>query len=214
MRSFAFIWDLDGTLVDSYPSIIPAAQEVCATLGLSCCAEEIYAYSIRFSVGAFLEKVTAELGIDPAPVKARFNALNDARIDRIQPNPHAVETLAALRRDGHQSFLYTHRGASCGAILENTGLSSCFAEVLTALNGFPRKPAPDGIVYLMQKHGLRAERCFYVGDRSLDVLAAKNEGIGSILYLPSKSRTELTGHETYVVRELLEIPDLVNTVRS
>ncbi len=207
MKLFSLIWDLDGTLVDSYPSIIPAAQEVCAGFGLTYSAETIYDKSIRFSVGAFLESAAAEHGMDPAPLKARFNALNDTRIDAIQPMPHAAETLEALQRDGHQSFVFTHRGASCRAILERTGLLSYFTEIVTAGNGFPRKPAPDGIVYLMQKYALDAARCFYVGDRSLDMEAAQNAGIGSILYHPAGSFVKPTMRETYIVQDLLEIPN-------
>ena len=121
--------------------------------------------------------------------------------------PHAAETLAALRRDGHKCFVFTHRGASCGAILERTGLSPYFTEVLTARSGFPRKPAPDGILHLMGKHGLDAARCLYVGDRSLDMEAARNAGIGSVLYLPTGSPVAPTGQETYIVRDLSEIPE-------
>ena len=29
-----FFWDLDGTLVDSYPAIVPVAKELCDELGL------------------------------------------------------------------------------------------------------------------------------------------------------------------------------------
>ena len=207
MQSFALIWDLDGTLVDSYPSIIPAAQKVCADHGLFYSVEEIYSESLRFSVGSFLEKAAAEHGTDSAPLKAIFNELNDTRIDQIQPMPHAEKTLDALRRDGHQSFVFTHRGASCQVILEHTQLSFYFTEIVTALSGFPRKPSPEGIQYLIQKYTLKKENCFYIGDRCLDMEAARNAGIRSILYLPPSSPVESTGWETYIVRDLLEIPN-------
>ena len=37
--------------------------------------------------------------------------------------------------------------------------------------------------------------------------AARNAGIRSILYLPPSSPVEPTGWETYIVRDLLEIPN-------
>lgn len=208
MQPFALIWDLDGTLVDSYPAIVPAAREVCADCGISYSAEDIYSESLRTSVGAFLEKAAAEHGMEPGLLKSRFNILNDSRIAQIRPMPHAVETLAELRRNGYQSFVFTHRGASCHAILERTGLELYFTEIVTALSGFPRKPAPDGIAYLMQKYALDAARCFYIGDRSLDMEAARNAGIQSILYRPADSPVESRGKETYIVHDLLEITAL------
>lgn len=34
MGPCGFFWDLDGTLVDSYPAIVPVAKELCDELGL------------------------------------------------------------------------------------------------------------------------------------------------------------------------------------
>ena len=209
MQPYALVWDLDGTLVDSYSSIIPAAREFFAELGLRYSAESIYGYAMRFSLGTLIEEAAAEKGMDPEPLKARFNAINDSCIEAIRPVPHAAETLAKLGAAGHRSFVYTHRGASCGAILAQCGLAPYFTEVLTARNGFPRKPAPDGISFLMRKYGLEAERCCYIGDRKLDMQAAENAGIRGILYRPPGSPTEPLGSEAYIIRDLSELPALL-----
>jgi len=60
----------------------------------------------------------------------------------------------------------------------------------------------------MEKHNLSPARCFYVGDRSLDIEAAVNAEIGSILYLDPASPGQATGKESYVVNDLLTICDL------
>ena len=205
----ALIWDMDGTLVDSYPAIVPAAKEVCDELGLPYSEEEIHDKAIRTSVGMLLEEVAAELGMDPKPIKAHFNRLNDSRIEAIRPIRHAPETLKTLCKSGHINFIYTHRGASCQTILDRNGLTPYFTEVLTALSGFPRKPAPDAISYLVEKYGLDPERTYYVGDRRIDVEAAENAGIRSILYLIPESPVTPIGCEAAVVHDLLEIPNLL-----
>ena len=206
---YALIWDMDGTLVDSYPAIVPAAKEVCDGLGLSYSEEEIHDKVIRTSVGKLLEEAASELGLDPKPIKERFNRLNDSRIEAILPIRHAPETLKALCDLGHKNFVYTHRGASCLAILDRNGLTPYFTEVLTALSGFPRKPAPDAILYLVEKYNLNPELTYYVGDRRLDVEAAENAGIRSILYLIPDSPVTPVGCEAAVVRDLLEIPNVI-----
>lgn len=201
------IWDMDGTLVDSYPAIVPAVREACAESGLHFEEEYIYREVIRSSVGDFIARHAAEQ--DAAWIQARFDTLNDSRIDDIRPMPHAGETLAALTESGNLCFVFTHRRASCHAILEHTGLQKYFTEVVTALDGFPRKPAPDAILFLLEKYALAPESSFYVGDRSLDIEAANNAGIGSILYLPPSSPGSIAGNESFVVRDLLEIPALL-----
>ena len=210
MTQYAFIWDMDGTLVDSYPAIVPAALESLAALGLHYDREALYEEVIRTSVGDALERIAAEHGFDPLPLKNDFNRRNDSHVSSIAAMPHAKETLTALQQEGHLNFVYTHRGASCMTILEQTGLAPFFTEIVTALNGFRRKPGPDAILYLIEKYRLEKSHCFYVGDRSLDVEAAINAGISSILYLDPASPGSATGKETYLVHDLLEIPALVS----
>ena len=60
----AFIWDMDGTLVDSYPAIVPAALESLSAQGVSYDREKLYQEVIRTSVGDVLEKLASQ----PAPV--------------------------------------------------------------------------------------------------------------------------------------------------
>lgn len=211
MKQLAFIWDMDGTLVDSYPAIVPAAGETLAAFGVVCDPEEIHREVIAASVGALLERIARERGLDAAALKADFARRNDSRIGDIRAMPHARDCLEALKRAGHRSFVYTHRGASCEAILGQNGLEVYFTEIVTALSGFPRKPEPDAILYLMKKYGLERDACFYVGDRSLDVEAAERAGIGSILLLDPQSPGKATGRETYLVRDLGEIPERVKS---
>ena len=66
-------------------------------------------------------------------------------------------------------------------MLEETGLAPFFEEVVSVADGFPRKPAPDGLDYLVDKYGLDRRRTYYVGDRDVDARCAKNAGVGSIL---------------------------------
>ena len=68
-----------------------------------------------------------------------------------------------------------------------------------------RDDAPDGVLYLTQKYHLDPETTYYVGDRKLDVLCAKNAGVKSILFLEEGSCVEPTGLEDLVVHELTEI---------
>ena len=206
---YSFIWDMDGTLADSYPALVPAVQKVCAEYGLNVSPEYVYSQVIGTSVGDFLTKSGKEIGIDPAILIGKFNILNDSCIDAIRAVRHAGEALSGLRQAGHQHFVYTHRGASCVPILKHTGLYPYFTEIVTASEGFPRKPAPDAILYLIKKYGLSPSGCFYVGDRRVDVEAACNAGIGSILYLDPSSPGKPCGMETHIVTDLLDIRQIV-----
>ena len=117
--------------------------------------------------------------------------------------PHAREALEETAALGAVHFVYTHRGRTTAPVLEHLGLDRFFKEVVSSLNGFPRKPAPDALLYLLEKHRLERDRVYYVGDRTLDVDCAKSAGVRSVLYSPSGA-----GTADYVIRDLLDIRKL------
>lgn len=58
-------------------------------------------------------------------------------------------------------------------------MASYFEEVVTAANGFKRKPDPEALTYLINKYQMDKKRTYYIGDRSLDQQAAEKSGIQS-----------------------------------
>lgn len=83
---------------------------------------------------------------------------------------------------------------------------------MTGEDGFRRKPDPEGLNYLIEKHMLVRDVTFYVGDRQIDIESANNAGVKSILYLPKNSVAEISGKESFVVNDLLQIEDIINSI--
>lgn len=177
----AFIWDLDGTLIDSYEAIMEALEATYRAFDFQDWDKEaIHAYILKESVGQLLEKKAGETGTSLAQLKAFFNDEQTKRDDKIKLLPSSKEALAFADKEGIQQFMYTHKGASTQAVLENLGIKSYFTEILTGASGFERKPHPEGVYYLMDKYKLNPHDTYYIGDRKLDVEVAKNAGIRSI----------------------------------
>ena len=200
MTGNAFIWDLDGTLLDSYGVIVSSLRDALAEFQLTPDPDAIFRQVKDGSVSAFLKQTAAEASLPYQQLKERYSAISEGRILEIPTMLHAREILDALTAQGNVHLVYTHRGRTAAPVLENLGLQNCFLEVVTSLNGFPRKPSPDALLYLMEKHRLEKSRVCYVGDRSLDMECAKNAGVRGVFYSPSGVRAG-----DYVVRDLLEI---------
>lgn len=203
MRNTAFIWDLDGTLLDSYGVIVSSLRDTLAEFGVSTEAAAVLREVKDGSVSAFLHRTAADGGLPYPRLKERYSAVSGGRILDIPAMAHGEEILSALADRGALHFVYTHRGATTAPVLEHLNFTRFFREVVTSLSGFPRKPAPEALLYLMEKHGLERERTFYVGDRTLDMDCAKNAGVRGIFYSPEGRSA---GDRT--VRDLLEIRDL------
>lgn len=200
MNGKAFIWDLDGTLLDSYGVIVSSLRRTLEELGVPMEEEEIRRRATEGSVSDVVGYAAARTGRSFQEIKSRYSEISGGRYLEITAMPHAREVLEETAALGAAHFVYTHRGSTTAPVLENLGLGRFFKDVVSSLNGFPRKPAPDGLLYLLEKHRLERDRVYYVGDRTLDVDCAKSAGVKSVLYSPSGA-----GRADYVVRDLLEV---------
>jgi HAD superfamily hydrolase (TIGR01549 family) len=201
----ALVWDLDGTVLDSYPMIVAALEQYYRERGLTIPERTIRERILRTAGQTFAAEVERETGLRLEDGMDRYQAIRAELEQRMDPIPGAADTLRALRDRGARCFVLTHRGASSFTLLDRMGLAPFFEEIVTARDGSPRKPDPAGLRYLMEKYALDPARTWYVGDRSLDVDCAVRAGARSILYRPADSPVPPTGREDFVVTALPEI---------
>ena len=200
-----YIWDLDGTLLDSYGAIVSSLAEESAAYGLRIAEGDILHAVKQQSVSAYLQDLSRMSGAPVEALRARYREISHAKTDEITLIAGAVETLAALKAQGCRHFVYTHRGKSSFPLLRRLGIEGFFTEIVTSANGFPPKPAGDGITYLLRAYFLSPADTAYVGDRTLDVDCAKNAGVTAVLYLPPDSCVVPTGREDRIIRDLREL---------
>ena len=185
MQKIAFIWDLDGTLLDSYEVILSGIEETFAQFSIPYDKEQVREFILKYSVQDLLVQVAEERKLDVAvlnQVRAQSLAEKNAQVVLI---PGAREVLSWADQVGIQQFVYTHKGDNALTILRDLGLESYFTEILTSQSGFARKPNPEAATYLLDKYQLDPEKTYYIGDRTLDVEFAQNSGIQSLNFLES-----------------------------
>ncbi|MCQ2423049.1 MAG: HAD-IA family hydrolase [Lachnospiraceae bacterium] len=204
----AYIWDLDGTLLDSYGIITESLYETYLECGVEAEREELHRIAIIDSVTRALEELSAKTGISVLELKERYSLISERRKPDMRTIPGAKELLTFLAQSGAVHYVYTHRGASTESVLSALSLTPFFKEVVTAKSGFARKPAPDALLYLIDKHQLDPENTYYVGDRTIDMDCAKNAGIKRILFAPPDSYCIPNGSEQYLVEKLSEIAEI------
>ena len=185
MQKTAFIWDLDGTLLDSYEAILSGIEETFAQFSIPYDKEKVREFILKYSVQDLLVQVAEERKLDVEvlnQVRAQSFAEKNAQVVLM---PDAREVLAWADQVGIRNFVYTHKGDNAFAILRDLGLESYFTEILTSQSGFARKPSPEAAIYLLDKYQLNPDNTYYIGDRTLDVKFAQNSGIQSINFLES-----------------------------
>jgi len=182
-----FIWDLDGTLIDSYEVFLEALSESFANFNLPFDRETVYNFIKGQSVNALLKE-------QPVPfqeIKEDFTTNSTAKNDEIKLMVGAKAVLDWTQKENIQNFIYTHKGKNAYDLLNQLEISPYFLEIVTSENGFKRKPHPEAINYLLEKYKLKPEETYYIGDRILDIEASHNSGIHSINFLSAKNSQQI-----------------------
>ena len=202
MQKTAFIWDLDGTLLDSYEAILSGIEETFGQFSIPYDKEKVREFILKYSVQDLLEQVAEERNLDAEVLnQVRAQSLSEKNA-QVVLMPGAREVLAWADQAGIQQFVYTHKGDNALTILRNLGLECYFTEILTSQSGFERKPSPEAAIYLLDKYQLDPDNTYYIGDRTLDVEFAQNSGIQSINFL------ELSYEGNQKIQALADIPHI------
>jgi len=176
------IWDLDGTLIDSYPFIVKAMKEITNELNVDLKEQEILTKLKLESSKEFFEMLSEKSG-KPIPY---LKELNEERFEKynlaIPLIKNAKETLETLKQNDVMLKIYTHKDKTTYDVIKELGIEDYFDEVLTIESGFDRKPSSHALDYLVKKHYLVKSDTYYVGDRLLDVNCANNAGVVSIFF--------------------------------
>ncbi len=210
----ALIWDLDGTVLDSYGIILDSTLRALSEVGVSVERQELHRRLIASSVRSVLKEIGAEHGLDPDALWRRVDGLDRERNGEVPLMEGAAEALERLSEMGVRSFVYTHNSRASLEVLERCGVLKFFEYALTSEAGLPRKPTPDGIEWLVRRFELDKRQTFYIGDRPIDAECARNAGVGFLLFKPPASPAIPTGTERTTVTSLTEVPEFFERERA
>lgn len=174
-------WDLDGTLMDTYPGMVKAFLRAAESLGIQTQSQRVLTL-MKESLGHCCQVIAGENGVDAQEMLRAFRR-EEAHIDPddIQPVPGIPEVLQQLKAAGCRHYVATHRDHVAIQYLTHAGLMELFSGGVYSEDLLPRKPAPDMLLHLISKHDLDPACCAMVGDRPLDVRAGRAAGVVSCL---------------------------------
>lgn len=205
MNNTAYIWDLDGTLLDSYSLIVSSIHETFLRYGIELDDELVHEHVIKYSVSSFFQSMVDVTGKTFEEMRALYSEISANEAELIEEVDGALETLKSLKEAGARYYVFTHRGNTTEPVLRRLGMYDLFEEVLNSKSGFARKPEPDAINYLVDKYNLDKSNTYYVGDRTIDMDCAKNAGIQGILYLPEGGYCKPNGAESKIITKLAQL---------
>ena len=182
----AFLFDLDGTLVDSVYHHVLAWHEALAGEGIELSIWRIHR-KVGMSGGLFANMLLHETGVALEPERIdRLQRLHaqayKRRIDEIRPLPGAAALLTFLTQAGIPWAVATSgRLETAGLALAKIGIDTSKVPIVTRDDVRFAKPDPDLFLAAAERLGLDIGSAFVVGDSVWDMLAAQRAralGIG------------------------------------
>ena len=177
------IFDLDGTIVNSYPHFVEFFYEVCKKNGVEvpCDRETVYRL-LKMTVPEAYARLNCEDKMSYDRFYGDFVELYAQNYEKLMGFDETISLIRKAKEAGKQNYLYTHTGPVAKDILKNLGVLDCFEFVLDASYHFPLKPAPDALLFLAEHCGLDPKTCLMIGDRPIDALAGMNAGMLGFLW--------------------------------
>jgi HAD superfamily hydrolase (TIGR01509 family) len=193
----AFLFDLDGTLVDSVYNHVRAWTLALREEGLELSVWRIHR-KIGMSGGLFTNQLLRELGrpIDEATIqrlRARHAEHFLALSSEVVPLPGAIELLGALTElDLPWAIATSGRMETAAANLKSLAIDPAEAIVVTRDQVNYAKPDPDLFVEAARRLGTTTQGSYVIGDSIWDMLAAARcEALGIGLLSGGYGREEL-----------------------
>ena len=175
------VFDLDGTLIDSKRDLADSANEMLTGYGAAALTEDAIGHMVGAGAAQLVARVlqAAELKVPLDEALARFLENYDRRLTNHTRPYHGIpELLAELESEGVKMSLLTNKPLEASArILEAFGLSKFFRLRVGGDGPWPRKPAPEGLRFLMKEESADSSQTMLVGDSGVDLSTARNAGV-------------------------------------
>ena len=176
----AVLFDLDGTLVDSAPDILNAANHTLNQLHLPSATPSQVAHWVGNGLETFIKRaLTGDFNGEPDSVLLKealasfikFYESNVCVSSRLYRNVAA--TLAWLSSTGLAMAIVTNKASGCTQpLLSQLGIKHYFSSIVCGDSCEQKKPHPAQIELALQQLGLSAGHAIMVGDSAHDINAA------------------------------------------
>ena len=176
-----FIFDFDGTLVDTLADIVHYVNSVLDDQGLPKCSVEQVKNAIGLGVHELFKGVAPSLTADPGRLEKAVGLFKkryrEKPVRQSRAFPH-VENLLARTLAGSKKAIITNKPEDITLmILDKLKLRRYFDGVIGMNAGHPPKPDPASMFFIMKKFKIPAAHTVYIGDSRIDAETCRNAGV-------------------------------------
>ena len=179
----AYLFDLDGTLVDTAPDLMAGLNVCLAEHGYTEVDEELTRRWVGHGAAKMIEQALVHQGSDEPPAhlaKSMFDRFLDHYslhiADRSTPYPGVREALDSLGQHAVLGVVTNKVSRLTTPLLDALDLAQCFEVVVCSDTVGVFKPAADPALHACASLGVAPARTLFVGDSITDVQCARAAG--------------------------------------
>jgi pyrophosphatase PpaX len=175
---FTFLFDLDGTLIDSIDLILRSYRHTMRVHGRAAPSDDVWMQGLGTPLWVQFRQFTD----DPSEIEAMvatYRAYNLAHHDDlVRPYAGVVEAVRALRAPGRTLGLVTSKQRS-GALrgLKVAALESAFDVIVGADEVTHPKPHPEPVLLALERLAAPAAGAVFIGDSRHDLECGRAAGV-------------------------------------
>lgn len=213
----AVIFDLDGTLLNTIESMEAAGSRMLRDFGLTPRPAEEYKQYAGDGAKTLVRRVLAAAGkpdeglLERAfPVYMGYFAQTCGY--HVEPYPGIRELLTALsQRNIRLAVLSNKPHQQTVDVVTAYFGTKLFDLVMGQSEAFPKKPAPDGALWMAKEFGVLPSECLYLGDTNVDMQTGKAAGMKTVGVLWGfRDEKELKeNHADAIIRHPMEALELL-----
>lgn len=178
-----FIFDLDGTLLDTMPDLVVVTNKTLEHFGYPTHSHEEILSFVGDGAARLIDRAVPE-GTSPercAEALAYWKQLYPKiGLELTKPYVSMAETLAELKARGCKLAVLSNKYEGGVKDVIPMHFPDIFEVLHGECEGIPRKPDPTGLLLTIQELGSTPQRTAYVGDSSGDILVAHRAGTFAI----------------------------------
>lgn len=186
-----WVFDLDGTLVDSRLDLARSVNATLASRGLPPQSEDLIVSFVGDGADDLIRRSFEAAGWSRGESESRLPQIlreflglyAENCLDRTTVYPGARELLEALARRGVPMAVLTNKpGLLTATVLEGLGLRAHFKVVVPGDGPLGKKPDPAGLAYILKAMNVSPVDAVLVGDSLQDLRTARAAGASFVAY--------------------------------
>lgn len=213
-----YIFDLDGTLVDSLQDLQNACEYMLKQLNLPGHTKEEYQYFIGNGVRKL---VLRSLGKEHEKLYPEARLIFDEYyenhcLDNTCAYPDMFELIQKLHCDGHIIAVNTNKPDSLAKKICKKIFKGNIDYVIGQIDKLPTKPNPSSTIKIMNYFHAQKKQAIFIGDSDVDILTGKNAGIKTIgVTWGNRDKEELIQvGASYIVSNIKELELILDRIKK